>query len=278
MKEIFYEVIEEYFEENVMNRKILNFLALLLMWLIPGVSHAKPEQPTHLFSLYSYGRSIAPARTHTFAYFAKMLDGEDLRIEEHVPFSWLPIVTRPRHDPDGQPQFDAADTLQVEALAIGRVQQMRLGWNFGMKKTIAYRRRMGGITTIKSHGAFAISPEQYAAAKNFREDMLQNVRLVSDGQTRIEDRYYYKPINQTLFTCPQGRISGQLNCFQAVLAAFGICETSGPLSGVTVTDYILSRLRARGVIDAPFLSDDRDLQNLLDQVFNAEESGAFDRP
>lgn len=261
-----------------MNQRIAGLIILWMAWQIPGTSEAAPQAPSHVFALYSYGRSIAPDRTHTFGYFAKLVDGDPSRIEEHVPFSWLALVTKPRQDPDGQPALDNFDTFQIAPVASGTVPTVRLGWNFSMAETIAYRRKMGGLRSFKAHGVFAITAEQYAAAKNFREDLLQTVRLVMNDQPRQPDRFYYKPINQSLFVCPEGRISGHLNCFQAVLAAFGICETSGPLSGVTVTDYLLTRLRARGVISSAYLTGEDDLRNLLDQVLLAESSGGFDRP
>lgn len=258
--------------------RLLSVISLLLLPLLLGGLAFGDHTPSHLFVLYSYGRSYAPDRSHTFAFFAKMSDGESLRIEEHFPISWLPVVTKPRQDPDGEPILAKDGTLQIAPVEAGRVNRGRLGWNYSIKKTLLHRKKMPGITTVKTHGAFVISQEQYDTAKRLRLEMLSNVESVMRGLPRDPDKYYYRAINQSLFFCPNGQFSGQLNCFQAVLAAFGICETSGPLSGVSVTDYILARLREKHLIGEKYLDTAEDVEPLLVQILDREKDGDFDTP
>lgn len=262
-----------------MRRIVTLGFCVFFMLLNPiAVAAESRNNPSHLFFLFSYGRSFAPDRTHTFGFFAKMNPQDPTVIDEHVPISWLPVVTKPRQNPDGKPQLDNNDTLQIAPVAAGRVSWSRLGWNFSMRKTILYRRKMAGIKDIKSHGAFVVTSAQYAAAKSFRDEMLKNVDDVMNGHPRNPERYYYKAINQTLFVCPNGRVSGELNCFQAVLASFGACETSGPLSGVTVTDYLLERLKERKLVGETFIDDPEKIEPFVRQIMESEVGGEMDRP
>ena len=232
----------------------------------------------HLFFLFSYGRSYAPSRTHTFAFFAKLDPAEPSRIEDHIPISWLPVITKPRQDPNGIPNLEEDGTFQIAPIAAGSTTHERLGWNFSTSKTITFRRRMNGTNRITFHGAYEVNHQQYVYAKMARSELDKNVELVMDSRPRNMAGYYYKAINQSLFVCPNGGISGIINCFQAVLASFGVCETSGPLSGVTVTDYLLTRLKDRNLLGKKVIENEEDAEPYVTQVIEREESGEWDKP
>lgn len=261
-----------------MRRLLAVFFVSILFQLTPLHAADQGAAPSHLFVLFSYGRSVAPDRTHTFAFFAKMNSSDPNKIDEHVPISWLPVVTKPKQDPDGQPVLDREGTLQIAPVAAGRVNKKRLGWHFSMQKTIFFRRKMPGVNGIKTHGAFVVTPEQYTAAKAYRQQMMANVQRMANGEPRDPERYYYKAINQSLFVCPNDKVSGELNCFQSVLASFGVCETSGPLSGVTATDYLLAKLKERKLLGEQYLETSEEIEPLLRQVMDTEENGDFDNP
>jgi hypothetical protein len=191
--------------------------------------------------------------------------------------SWLPVQTIPRQDPDGFPNLEPDGTFQIAPIGAERTTWERLGWNFSTAKTISFRRRMSGTNGITFHGAYEVNRQQYAYAKMVRTDLNKNVERIMTALPRNLERYYYKAVNQSLFVCPNGGTNGIINCFQAVLASFGVCETSGPLSGVTVTDYLLSRLKDRNLLGDKVLETEDDAEPYLRQVIKREESGAWDR-
>jgi hypothetical protein len=210
--------------------------------------------PPYLFVLMSYGSSLFPAKTHTFGFFAKIDPQQPGKIIEHIPISWLPIVTTPANDPNGMPVLDASGVPQVGEIAVN-LRIPRLGWSFSMTRTERLAANLG-FDAISGHGAFVVTEKQYLAAKAFYESLDANVRRVASQTSRNPERYYYQASNgQMLHGCPDGVIPGELNCFQAVLAAFGTCDKTLLFSGDKVTQMILKHLQRNGFLGRPYYSD-----------------------
>jgi hypothetical protein len=60
---------------------------------------------------------MAPNRAHTFAFFAKLDPANPRILLEHIPVSWLPVVTTPRQNPNGMPVLDEEGTIQIACSA-----------------------------------------------------------------------------------------------------------------------------------------------------------------
>jgi hypothetical protein len=90
--------------------------------------------------------------------------------------------------------------------------------------------------------------------------------------------YFYQAANESLFSCPNGQSPSSINCFQTVLAAFGACETSGPMSGIAVTEFLRGKLQGRGLLGEFYYRDPEQIGQLVRQIEPLEANGKFDRP
>lgn len=243
-----------------------------------GGGGTPPNQgPSHLFVLLSYGRSFTPGETHTFGFFAKMDPNVKDKIVEHIPFSWLPVISSPADDMNGAPVTDRSGKLQI-ADVMSALLRPRLGWNFSISKTFEYRKNVLKKNDVTANAAFVITPEQYEYAKSFYNQMNQNTRSAARGMRASSYGYFYQAANEVLFSCPNGRVPTEINCFQTIVAAFKSCQSTGPGSGVAITEFLRGVLQGRGLLGNFYYRDNSQIAPLINQLTPLEADGRFDKP
>jgi hypothetical protein len=240
-----------------------------------------------IFSTQGFGGFLQPDQTHTFGFYAKF-DRVTRQVLDHVPISWLPVLTTAQGRPAKRVRNQLGqDTLQDisntnDKFVVGPIETLggvvRMGFDFSMDATMAPIRANG--TRITTHGLFRATDDTFEKAKQWRDELNANARnFLATG--RLGSRFRYVADDRNNF--PRGCVNPKpdaLNCFHAFTALSDRCFNFGILSGNSVTVEIVKLFKEFGVItQQPITTDGPTIEGILNQVIAREQStGAFNRP
>jgi hypothetical protein len=239
-----------------------------------------------IFSTQGFGGFLQPDQTHTFGFYAKF-DRVTRQVLDHVPISWLPVLTTPEGRPAKRVNQLGRQVLQDitntrDRFVVGPIETLggvaRMGYGFSMAATMEPINANG--TRITTHGLFRATDDTFEKARQWRADLNANTRnFLATG--RLGTRFRYVADDRRAFprNCNNPKPDA-MNCFHAFTALSDRCFSFGILSGNSVTVEIVKLFKQFGVItQQPVTEDAATIGGILDQVIARERaSGAFDRP